>query len=156
MDFSRWFFFNIGIILCGFVAIPFDIYLGRVFKRKYEETQWINIAVISNLASSIALILVGVCLSLSSDLHDGYFFFHGFFASICFIGAAVYCGIYSLLILKKGEIFPRYYSIFGFLIAGIDIYFLFTWHPFLEWVVNLSIISWIIIMSSYMLYNKFE
>jgi len=140
-------FFNIGVILCGLLAIPFDIFLGRFFKKEYGESKWIKLAVISNVLSSISLIIVGITLSISQDVEDFAFFLHGIFATLCFLGAAVYCLIYSGIILKKKCYFPKFYAIFGYIVAIIEIIFLLTWQPFIEWLANFSIITWIIIMS---------
>ena len=148
-------FFNIGVIFCGIVAIPFNIYLGRVFKKEYGESEWIRVAVISNIISSTSLIIIGVSLSLSRDVDDFPFLLHGFFAVICFLGAAVYCIVYSCIIVTNNHKFPKYYAIFGFVVAGIEIMFLITWQPFIEWLANFSIIVWIIIMSSFLLHKKY-
>lgn len=148
-------FFNLGVILCGLVGIPFDIYLGRVFKNEYGESNWIKVAVISNIASSIALIVVGISLSLSLVVEDLPFFIHGICAVICFLGAAIYCIIYSSIILKQDQKFPKYFAIFGFSVAGVEVIFIFTWQPFIEWLANFSIITWIIIMSLFILYKNY-
>ena len=142
-----YYIFNIGVILCGSVAIPFDIYLGRFFEKKQGKSNWINVAVISNLISSISLIFVGISLSISQDFEDFAFFLHGLFATLCFLGAAIYCLIYSGIILNKNRFIPKHFAIFGLIVALVEILFIFTWQPFIEWLANFSIIAWIIIMS---------
>ncbi|MFX1275062.1 MAG: DUF998 domain-containing protein [Promethearchaeota archaeon] len=148
-------FFNIGVIICGIMALPFNIYLGRFVKEEYGENQWIRIAVVANHISSFSLIFVGITLGISRVPEDIPFFLHGLFAGFCFLGASIYCAIYSCLFLKKRNKFSRNFAIFGFIVAIIELIIIFIWHPFIEWIANFSIISWIIIASSYTLYKRY-
>jgi len=152
---QAYLYFDIFVILSGLINIPFVFYIGRVFRQQIGENKWIKVAIIWNCISSICLTLVGIFLSLSIYINDLPFILHGLSAIIMFSGVAIYCFIYSNLTIKKKDKFPRALSIMGYIVAGMQLAFLISWHSYIEWFAVIFLMAWIIIMSLYTLYKKY-
>lgn len=143
--------FNIGLILCGITAIPFEIYLGKSISRDIVNDKVIKTTVAISIISSLSLSLVGF-FPINQE-NDIKMFFHGFFASISFIGGLIYIIIFSLFILKDQR-FMKLQAYMGFTVCGFFILYFCTLVPFTEWLAVFSIIIWTIFLSSYMLFKK--
>lgn len=135
------FFFSIGFVVAGSSGIPFVIYLDREFVdfgirlRKFAYC----LAVFSNICIS----LVGI---IPDDSYiEIFLIFHGFVASVAFVGTTIYIILYSILIYKHSEKFKKYLSFHGFNVGVILVIFIITIQPIIEWLLTFSIISWVMI-----------
>ncbi|MBN1802159.1 MAG: DUF998 domain-containing protein [Candidatus Lokiarchaeota archaeon] len=148
-------FFNIGAMVSGILGLPFSVYIGRLFQSRQGPSRWITLAKYANIVAYIALLLIGVCLALSATKESLFFLLHGVFADVCFLGTATYCVIYSYYIQDKPLVFPRYFAV-PFFFAGImQLVFIVTWVPLIEWISHLTILSWIIVFGSYTIFKKY-
>lgn len=142
------FFFSVGFVVAGSSGVPFVIYLDREFVdfgirlRKFAYC----LAVFSN----ICIALVGI---IPDDSYINIFLvFHGFVASVAFLGTTIYIFLYSILIYRhsksdKHKKFKEYLAFHGFSISIILAIFIITTQPLIEWILTLSIISWVMITS---------
>ena len=147
-------FFNAGMIISGLTNIPFIFYLRRFFYQEIGKIKWIKVAFTWNIIASICLTLVGLNLSLSVRLNDIPFILQCFCAIIMFSGVAIYCFIYSNLMIKKKDKFHSTLAVIGYIVAGMQLAFLFSWHSYIEWFATISLMLWILIMSVYTFYKK--
>ncbi|UCC19035.1 MAG: DUF998 domain-containing protein [Promethearchaeota archaeon] len=150
--------FSISFVVGGSLCIPFYIYL---------EKELINIKEnIRRLATGVS-IFTCVCIALVGIIPDEtyldiFIIFHGFVASVSFIGSAVYIVLYSYLMYKvpkakmyEGPKFKKYIAYIGFSIGGILIIFLITLWPIIEWVLTISIYLWIMLTAIHLISYKF-
>ncbi|MFX0142770.1 MAG: hypothetical protein ACFE9C_01735 [Candidatus Hodarchaeota archaeon] len=106
-------FLRIGLIISNIFSIPFIISLGRALKDKNTNENIRKIAVLFGILSSLSVILTGVFTGggIISDLH-------GLFALLSWIGGAITCSIFGLLMLKSPN-FTKVMSAFSIIIGGI-------------------------------------
>ena len=144
-------FFNIGLILAGIIAIPFDVYLGRALRERGSDEKLIQGAVIISIICCISLSLVGVFPSNKEN--EVILLLHGIFSLICFLGGSIYLILFSLL-MTKDDRFPKLLAYLGIIVAGLFSIFTFTWVSSTEWIANIGIVFWTVTIASYMLYKR--
>ncbi len=153
---SVYFLFDSCLMISGLINIPFALAFGRFIRQKIGENKWIKIAILWNCISSISLILVGFFLINSIILSDFFYALHVLCAIVMFSGVVIYCIIYSNLIIKHKDKFTNSLAILGYIAAGMQMAFLFSWKSYLEWFSIFLIMAWNIIMSAYMLNKKYQ
>ena len=57
--------------------------------------------------------------------------------------------------MYKGTAFKKYLAYFGFMIGVTLVIFLITWQPLIEWILTISIFSWIIMTALQIISSKF-
>ncbi len=145
-------YFNIGVFLAGFLAVPYVIYLGKIsLEHENGNKAFLKIAIIASVISSITLGLIGVVPAYIDNFT--ILLIHGTIAAICYIAAAVYLLIYSRYMLKD-ERFSNIFAYIAFINAVLFIIVVFTWLPLIQWMANICIIIWTTLVSAYMLYKK--
>jgi len=150
--------FSISFVVGGTLCIPFYIYLERELINIKES--------IRRLATGVS-IFTCVCIALVGIIPDEtyldiFIFFHGFVATVSFIGSGIYIVLYSYLIYKvpkakmyEGPKFKKYIAYLGFSIGAILILFLITLWPIFEWILTISIYLWIMLMTIHLISYKF-
>ncbi|MFX1259047.1 MAG: DUF998 domain-containing protein [Promethearchaeota archaeon] len=144
-------FFNLGLIISGIIAVPFEISLGRSISRDFVNDKLIKIAVVISIISSFSLSLVGFFPANPGNYE--IMVLHGLFSTISFIGGLVYCFMFGLFMFKDPK-FSKSQAYLGFIVSGVFALFLFTLLPIVEWFAIFAIILWVVVNASYMLYKK--
>ncbi|MFX0006838.1 MAG: hypothetical protein ACFFAV_08930 [Candidatus Hermodarchaeota archaeon] len=165
-------FARVGLIISNFIAIPYIFSLGKTLKRENVNDLIRKIAIIAGVFSCINAILTGIVAGNNPILST----LHGLFVLLSWIGGAITCTGFSLLMLKN-PIFSKFITTSGFIVSGIFIGFLIPFFisnfcsyfpaicytfgatvylvlPTWEWAVVLSILYWYFSNSVYMLYKK--
>ncbi len=171
-DLTGGIYLRTGLIISGLLAIPFYIYLGKTLKDDNVNEILRKGAIIAGIFSSICVALTGTF----SGVNDFIKFLHGNFATFSWFGHTAVFILFSLAMVKNPK-FSKAPVYVSYIIAGILIVYLipffitnfcnyfreicysfgqiiFTIMPVFEWVVYFSILSWILFISSYILYNK--
>ena len=161
-----------GLIISSLFSIPFIVYIGRTVKHEDVNENLRKIAVSVGIFSSISAILTGTF----SGVNEFISMLHGLFALFSWIGGAIFCTLFSIVMLKNPN-FSRRAACIGFIVAGIfgtylipffitnfcnfytDICYSFgrkvyVIMPMYEWIVIFSILFWYLYYSSYLLYKK--
>lgn len=150
--------FSIAFVLFGTSSIPFYMYLEREFSNVKDN--------IRKLATSIA-IFSGICIAMVGIIPDEtypdlFIAFHLFAAGVAFVGSTLYITLYSILMyygpkskLYTGQQFKKYLAFYGFSINIILILLLVTLQPIIEWILFLTISSWLVLTALTLLEYRF-
>jgi len=144
-------YFSLGLIISGIVSIPFYISLRNIFRSEEINENLRKMAIVFSGISIITYILLAF---FPSDPNNTLvFIMHGVIGLISWVTGAGYLTLYSYMMLKykKSSKFQGY---FGYCVVGTVILFIFTWVPVTEWIMTFSIMSWIIVLSLSMIYDK--
>ena len=137
------FFFSIGFIVAGSFGIPFVISLNREFIGLSKNLR--KIASILAIFSNVCIALVGVIPD--ENYVEVFIIFHGFVASISFCGTSICILLYSILMYQKSNKLKKHLLYYSFFITFILILLIITMNPFIEWILLILIIIWIMIIS---------
>ncbi len=160
-------FMRIGFIISYNLAIPFFIKFGRLLKAETINDHLRKLAVACGIFTSVAAMLAGTFSgrnTLNSTLH-------GLFALLSWLGGAVVCLLFGLLMLKNSR-FSKSISNFSFLISGFLLFYLIPFFivnfcnlfpetspvyafgrniyfimPLFEWIVIFSVFTWYLFIS---------
>jgi len=138
-----------GLILTGIVGIPFCVYLGRFFDNEDTKELIRKLALIGSIIYCVSLILVGFFWGSNIIVS----FIHGLFAFLCWVDGLIFISLFSILMLQD-ERFTKSTAFFGFIIAGTFLLHLIILSSITQWIMTLSILLWVWIVSSYMLYKQ--
>ena len=139
-----------GLILTGIVGIPFCVYLGRFFDNEDTNEPIRKLALIGSIIYCISLTFVGYFWGNNIVVS----FIHGLCAFLCWVDGLIFISLFSILMLKD-ERFPKSITFFGFVIAGTFLLHLTVLSSITQWIMTLSIMLWVWVISSYMLYKQF-
>lgn len=163
-------FLRAGLIISGFLAVPFMVYFGRIIKDENVNEYIRKSAYIIGIFSSM-------CASFAGIFSGGIFSnIHGFFALLSWLGGAAFSILFSISMLRSSK-FSKFQINIGFIVAGIFIFYLIPFFitnfcsfyrefcldfgravykivPTIEWIVLFSMLFWILFNSSYLLYKK--
>jgi len=142
--------YRLGLIITGIIGIPFFVYLGKSLNNNNSIEPIRKTALAGSIVYCISLIFVGYFWRGNYMVS----FLHGFFAFICWVDGLIFISLFSVLMLKD-EKFPKLIAYFGFIIAGTFLLHLSVFRPITQWIMTLSIMMWVSIVSSYMLYKQF-
>ncbi len=156
--------FSISFVIGGSSCIPFYMYLERELIDIKENIR--RLATGISIFTSVCVALVGIYRDTS---WDSFMVFHGFVAAVSFVDSRIYIVLYSILMYKapkagmyKGPGFKKYLSYFGFAIGVTVIILFLTFHPLIyifqplvEWILTISIFSWIIMTALQVISSKF-
>ena len=144
-------FFNLGLIICGIIAIPFYISLGNALSHENVNEKTRKKAIYVSIFSCITFSLIG-CFPIIPD-NIWLLLFHGIFVFLSISSAIIYCILFSVLMLKNPE-FSKFQAYLGFFAAGIYILFLCTWHPITEWLMLFALIPFLTVNSLDLIYRR--
>jgi len=144
-------FFSLGLIFSGILSIPFYISLRNIFRSEEINGNLRNIAVVFSGISIITYILLGFFPSDPNNVL--IFIMHGVISLISWVTGAGYLTLYSYMTIKYKKS-SRFLGYFGYCVVGTVILFIFTWVPVTEWIMTFSIMSWIVVLSLIMIYDK--
>jgi len=143
--------YRVGLILTGIIGIPFCVYLGKSFENKATTEPIRKLALTGSIIYCVSLIFVGYFWRSNIIVS----FIHGLFAFLCWVDGLIFMGLFSILMLKD-ERFPKSIAFFGFITAGTFLLHLTVLSSITQWIMTLSTMLWVWIVSSYMLYKQFE
>ena len=148
-------YFNLGLFFSALVLIPYYLSFARVFKNEFPESEkMIHRSLQVSIISAISVSLVGIFLGLYNIFPISLIYdFHGFFATIAFMCAVYSCVITGSLI-KKSKRFPQFFAYMCYIVAAVNLVFLFTWHALIEWIASYLLIIMQLSFAVYMLYKK--
>lgn len=141
--------YRAGLILTGIVGIPFCVYMGQSFDNEDTMELIRKLAFIGSFIYCISLAFIGFFWGSNVIVSS----IHGFFAVLSWVDGLIFIGFYSVLMLKD-ERFSIYIAFFGFIVAGTFLLHLILLSSITQWIMTLSILLWVWIVSSFMLYKK--
>ncbi len=152
------FFFSIAFIVAGSSEIPFFLYLERELTNINVRLR--KLATGFSISACICIALVGI--NPEASYIELFKWFHGIISFYAFIGSGIYILLYSILMFsgpKEQDFynieFRGYHSSLGFLVFIFLILLLILMQPMIEWILTITIISWILLTSLHLLLNKF-
>ncbi len=142
--------YRVGLILTGIISIPFCLFMGRSFNKEDTIEPLRKLAVIGSIIYCVSLIFIG-CFWRSNAVVS---FIHGLSAFLCWVDGLIFISLISVLMLKDVR-YPKSIAFFGFIVAGTFLLHLTVLTSITQWIMTLSIMLWVWIISSYMLYKNF-
>ena len=144
-------FFNLGMILAGLFTLVFCLYLAPILKSKNVKDEIHRTALVFAILFCIFYTLVGAVPAVANSYLE---IVHGLIAMICLICGSIYKSLFGYMMLKS-EKFLKLHIFSAMIVAFIEIVFLLTWIPLIEWMMVFAINYWIFIISFYF-FNKKE
>jgi len=162
-DGSGGIFFQIGIVLSGFFAFFFAIYLGKTFSNEIVSQKLRKISISFAIISCVSFMFLGVFCGTNLIIA----LIHGTSALISWASGFCYITLYNILILRDSN-YSKYLAYFGFFVSSIivilmatfflhlipDLKSLIVFLPTLEWINTVTVILWYFAISMYMIYKK--
>ncbi len=142
--------YRVGLILTGIIGIPFCLYIGRSFNKEYTIEPLRKLAVIGSIIYCVSLIFIGYFWGSNAVVS----LIHGLAAFLCWVDGLIFISLVSILMFKDIR-YPKSIAFFGFIVAGTFLLHLTVLTPITQWIMTLSIMLWVWIVSSYMLYKQF-
>jgi len=133
-------FFFISLILIAMFAIPFYIFLGRVFIEKNEKLT--RRAVKLSITGYIALSMIA--FFPVTNLIIGII--HASLAGVYFVSKCISLIFFSLIILRE-NVFSKIHAYYGFFTAILIIFYIILRWSIVEWIVFFAIGAWAIDIS---------
>ena len=148
-------YFTFGLILSSILIIPYYFAVALVFKNEFKkDKKLIQSSLHVSIISAISLSLVGFFLEWSTIIPNKFIYdLHGLFATIAFSCAVFSCIVMGYL-MQKSTYFPHFFAYTCYIIAGVNLIFLFTWHALLEWLASSLVIILQISFGLYMIFKK--
>jgi len=144
-------FFNLGTILSGLFALLFYIYLSPILKSKNVNEDIHKTALVFAILSCIFFILIGVFPSVLTN--SALIIIHGFVAMMSLMCGSVYKSLFGYMMLK-GDKFLKLHTYSAIIVVVIEIAFLLTWTPLIEWMMVIAITYWIFMLSIHIFIRK--
>jgi len=142
--------YRVGLILTGIFGIPFCVYITKSFDNENTIEPIRKLALLGSIIYCISLIFVGFFWGSNVVVS----IIHGLSAFLCWVDGLMFISLFSILMLKDKR-FPKLIAFFGFIIAGTFLIHLTILSSITQWIMTLSIMLWVWIISSYMLYKQF-
>ncbi|TFG04281.1 MAG: DUF998 domain-containing protein [Promethearchaeota archaeon] len=141
--------FNVGLIVIGFVAIPFFIYLGRVVKKEADNPKLINRSVGLTILGCISLSLLGIFPVMNETMG----IIHAGLALTFFLSSLINLVIFGKTILNDNR-FPKIQSYISIFVACLIGLYIATRFSIVEWLVFFALGFWMIDISVFTLVKK--
>ncbi|MFX0104080.1 MAG: hypothetical protein ACFE75_01160 [Candidatus Hodarchaeota archaeon] len=165
-------YLRLGLIISNIMAIPFYIYLGKALRDENTNEIIRKIAIGSGIFSSVSAVGTGAVTGIDPLISR----LHGLFALFSWIGGAITCLFFGVLMLKNSR-FSKIITYINFIVAGIFLSFLIPFFitnfcsffqdicyyfgqaiyvimPVYEWTLIFSILLWYLSNSYYLVYKK--
>lgn len=137
-------YFNLGIILSGLFTILFYLYLGPYLRFNGINKKAYNTAMLLAVLSCVFFIFIGIFPSLRNNI--ALIVLHGGSAMLSWIFGIGYKSLFSYFIYKNDN-FHKIHCYSGLAVVIIEIIFLFTWIPIIEWIMVFAITFWISLLT---------
>jgi len=142
--------YRIGLILTGIIALPFCAFLGTTFNKNSTNEPVRKIALSGSFVYCISLMFIGYFWGPNLVVS----FLHGLFAFIAWVDGLIFIGFFSMLMFKDSN-YTRAIGVFGFCVAGTFLLHLLVLSSITQWIMTLSIMLWVWVVSSYLLYKRY-
>ena len=135
----RPFVFGCGLVLSGYIAIPFFLSLGKNLIQEGGNEKLVKTATFFGIMACAGLTIAGYFPS-----NPGTLILHGIGALIFFFSGLIFCILYSVagVKMRKQE---KERTALGFVVAVMFALFLSTLIALTEWLVFFSIVSWVVL-----------
>jgi hypothetical membrane protein len=144
-------FFNLGLILSGLLALMFYLYFIPLLKSENVSEEIYRTAFVFAILSCFFYIMVGFFPSILTN--QVLILIHGFVAMTCLICGSIYKSLFGYMMLKSKK-FLKLHSYSALIVIIIEITFLLTWAPLIEWMMVIAITYWIFMLSFYVFIRK--
>ncbi len=144
-------FFNLGTILSGLFALLFYIYLAPILKSKDVNEDIHKTGLVFAILSCIFFMLIGVFPSVLTN--SVLIIIHGFVAMMSLMCGSVYKSLFGYMMLKSDK-FLKFHTYSAIIVVVIEIAFLLTWTPLIEWMMVIAITYWIFMLSVHIFIRK--
>ncbi|MHA1671194.1 MAG: hypothetical protein ACTSV5_11560 [Promethearchaeota archaeon] len=144
-------FFNLGTILSGLFALLFYLYLIPILKSKNVTDEIHRTALVFAVLSCFFFMLIGFFPSITTN--SVMIIVHGFVAMMSLMCGSVYKSLFGYMMLKN-EKFLKLHTYSAMIIVVIEIAFLLTWIPIIEWMMVVAITYWIFMLSFHVFTKK--
>ena len=144
-------FFNLGTILSGLFALLFYLYLIPILRSNEISDRTEKIARVFAVSSCIFYMLIGFFPSITSN--STLILIHGFVAMSSLLCGSIYKSTFAYMMLKNDK-FLKFQIFSAMIIVVIEIIFLLTWRPIIEWIMVVAITYWIFMLSFHVLIRK--
>jgi Protein of unknown function (DUF998) len=131
--------YNIGCMLTGSLLMLFFIGLKDLQIDNEVGKKFLKLMILVGIILSFADIMIGV---FSEDTYDEHVFW-----SVTFFILLLPTLLFGGIILSKYANFSRVVCIYGMILAGINILFLFFYIPVFEWITIFSSLSFVGVIS---------
>lgn len=156
-------FFQMGIVLSGFFAFFFVIYLGNTLNTKEGGEKLKKISIPLGVISCVSFIFLGIFCGTNLIIA----LIHGTSAIISWSSGFSFITLYNILMLRDSN-YSKYIAYFGFFVSSIfaimiTMFFLhlipalrslMVFLPTLEWINTLTLTLWYFTISMYMINKK--
>lgn len=143
-------FFNLGMIFSGLFALVFYLYFVPILNNADIKVGLLRTALGLAISFCIFFILVGVFPSIANSYLE---LVHGVVSMLCLICGSMYKTLFGYLMLKSKK-FLKLHTCSAMIVVAIEVIFLLSWTPLIQWVMNFAIIYWIFLLSFYVLAKK--
>jgi len=142
-------FFFISLILAGMFAIPFYIFLVRFLREKNEKLtkRAVKLSIIACIALSMIAFFPVINLVIGV--------IHATLAGVYFVCKCLSLIFFSLIMLRENN-FSKIHAYFGFIAAGLIVFYIIVRWSIVEWIVFFAIGAWTIDISIFTLYEKLK
>ncbi|TKJ20772.1 MAG: hypothetical protein CEE43_11970 [Promethearchaeota archaeon Loki_b32] len=156
-------FFQSGTVISGLFAFIFVIYLVRTFDGDEINENLRKFAKIMAIVSCASFIMLGVFCGSNPIVA----YIHGTSAMISWISGLLYITLYNIFFIRSSN-YSKFLGYFGFIetVILVSMLIFFFLHllpalsflmkilPNLEWLNTLSLISWYLVVSIYIIHKK--
>ena len=144
-------FFNSGTILSGLFALLFYLYLVPMLKSNNVSEKIHKTAFVFAILSCIFFSLIGFFPSITTS--SLLIVVHGFVAMSSLICGSIYKTLFGYMMLKNNK-FLKLHAYSAMIVVFIEVAFLLTWVPIIEWMMVVAITYWIFMLSFYVFTRK--
>jgi len=142
-------FYRISLIFTGIIGVPFCIYLSNAFLNRNKLNYLRKLALYLSLIYCISLIMIGYFWGVNIIIS----YIHGSFAVVAWISGFIFVSLFGILMFNDVR-FPKSLVYFSFVVAATFLTHLIILSPITQWIMTLSIMFWVWILSSFMLYKR--
>jgi len=143
-------FFNLGMILAGLFTLVFYLYLAPILKSENVKVGIHRTALVFAILFCVFYTFIGVIPSVANSSLE---IAHGLVSMICLIFGAIHKSLFGYMMLKS-EKFLKFHVYSAISVAALEIIFLLTWIPLIEWIMVFAINYWIFIISFHLFTRK--
>ncbi len=144
-------FFNSGAILSGLFALIFYLYLVPILKSNNVSEKIHRTAFVFAILSCIFFSLIGFFPSITTS--SVLIIIHGFVAMSSLICGSIYKILFGYMMLQNNK-FLKLHVYSAMIIVVIEVAFLLTWVPIIEWMMVVAITYWMFILSYHVFTRK--
>ncbi|MFX1498756.1 MAG: DUF998 domain-containing protein, partial [Promethearchaeota archaeon] len=145
-------YFNIGFILSGLFAIPFNISLGKAVNGESVNNNIKKIVLRISIIDCVSLSLIGVFPAYPENLV--ILTIHGLLALIFFVCTSITFLLYGYIFLRSVK-FLKVHAYLSFIVTGVLFIYIALRLSILEWTSFFGIMIAVFFTSIFLIYKKY-